>query len=104
MVWVVVWVVLVAGTLTGAFFLGRDLLRRGGRVMAALEEANEVVATLEAKVAELDAQRPELEPYAPDVATARARREELRAVREDRVRRRQERHLATIESWRQLTR
>ncbi len=104
MLWGVVWVVLAAGTLVGAFFLGRDLLRRGGRLMVALEEAGDVVAALEAKVAELDAQRQEPEPYAPDAAAARARREELRAVREDRARRRQERHLATLESWRQLTR
>lgn len=104
MVWVIVWVVLVVGTGVGAFFLARDVLRRAGRTMSALDEASQVVATLETKVAELDAVRPPTEPYAPDEKSARARREELRAVREERRRLRQERHATTIASWRELTR
>jgi len=102
--WATVWTVLVVATLVGAFYLGRDVLRRGGRLMTALGEASEVVETLEARVAELDALRPEPDPFAPDAATARARREELRSRRADRARRRHEKHLATIESWRGLTR
>ena len=104
MLWATVWTVLVVGTLVGAFFLGRDLLRRGGRLLAALEEASEAVATLESKVAELDALRTEPEPYAPDPATARARRAELGELKAARARARHEKRLATIESWRQLTR
>ncbi|NLF05727.1 MAG: hypothetical protein GX593_12105 [Actinomycetales bacterium] len=104
MLWFSVWTVLVAGTLVGAFFLGRDVLRRGGRLMTALEEASGVVATLESKVAELDSLRTEPKPYAPDAATARKRREELRELGEERARKRHEKRLATIESWRQLTR
>lgn len=103
-VWGGVWVVLGVGTLVGAFFLGRDVLRRGGRLMTALEEASAVVATLESKVAELDSLRTEPEPYAPDAATARRRREELRELGEERARRRHEKRLETIESWRRLTR
>lgn len=104
MLWATVWTVLVVGTLVGAFYLGRDVLRRGARTMEALDEAARVVEQLESKVAELDAVRAQPEPFAPDVETARARREELRELREERARRRHEKHLTTIESWRRLTR
>lgn len=103
MTWFLVWTALVVGTLVGAFLLGRDLLRRGKRLLGALEESDEVMARLDAKVAELEALRPEPEPWAPDPETARARRAELRERREARTRERRARHEATIETWRRLT-
>ena len=104
MLWAVVWILLGVGTLVGAFFLGRDLLRRGGRLLEALEEAGSVLEALDAKVSELDAARAEAEPYAPDKESALARLAELREVREDRATARRLRREATIESWRALTR
>lgn len=104
MLWATVWIVLGVGTLVGAFFLGRDVLRRGARLMAALEEAAGALELLDAKVTELEALQVEAEPYAPDEAAARARLEELRTVREERAAARQARRAATIASWRALTR
>lgn len=104
MLWGTVWTLLVVGTLVGAFYLGRDVLRRGGRLLAALEEAGLVLEELDAKVTELDATRAAAEPYATDKASALARLAELRAIREDRAEVRHARRQATILSWRELTR
>ena len=104
MLWAAVWTVLGVGTLVGAFFLGRDVLRRGGRLLAALEEAGVVLERLDAKVTELDAARVDAAPYANDRASALARLAELREIRENRAAARRTRREATIDSWRQLTR
>ena len=104
MLWAVVWTVLGVGTLVGAFFLGRDVLRRGMRLVRALEEAAGVLETLDARVTELEALTAEVEPYAADEPAARARLAELREVREERAEARRARRAATIESWRALTR
>ena len=104
MLWALVWTTLVVGSLVGAFFLVRDVLRRSGRLVRALEEAGVVLERLDAKIAELDTARTEAEPYASDRASALARLAELRAVREDRAAARRARRAATIASWRELTR
>lgn len=104
MLWAAVWITLGVGTLVGAFFLGRDLFRRGSRLLAALEEAGSVLEDLDAKVTELDASRAAAEPYASDKASAQARLAELREIRENRAAARQARREATIASWRELTR
>lgn len=104
MLWAVVWTLLGVGTLVGAFFLGRDVLRRGTRLMTALEEAGSALALLDEKVTELESLHVEPEPYAPDEPAARARLAELRTVREERAAARRERRAATIAAWQELTR
>lgn len=104
MLWATVWILLAVGTLVGAFYLGRDVLRRGRRLLETLDEAGSVLEELDAKVTELDATRAAAEPYASDKASALARLAELREVREDRAVARRLRREATIASWRELTR
>jgi biopolymer transport protein ExbB/TolQ len=104
MVWVVVWVVLVLGTLVGAFFLGRDLWRRARALVRELERASQVLGELAEHASTLAEQAQEAERAAraareavllpePEQARARVRRERRRA-----------RDRAVRETWKAYTR
>ncbi|WP_454048765.1 hypothetical protein [Cellulomonas sp. Marseille-Q8402] len=113
MVWVVVWSVLVVGTLVGAFLLGRALWRKFRALVAELHEASEVLGRLAEHASTLAEQAQEAERAAraareavllPEPDDARSRWAALRA--EARVRRaaRHERDRRTREGWRAYSR
>jgi len=113
MVWVVVWVVLVLGTLVGAFLLGRDLWRRGRALVVELERASAVLGELAEHASTLAEQAQEAERAAravreavllPEPREARARWSRLRAEAEVRRERRRARDRAVRETWRGYTR
>ncbi|HEY0217493.1 MAG TPA: hypothetical protein VGC57_13980 [Cellulomonas sp.] len=111
MVWVVVWCVLAGGTLVGAFFLGRDLWRRGRALLAELERASRVLGELAETTGRLAEQAREAERAAaavtellPDREEARTRWAVLRAEAAERKDRRHERDRATRQRWRSYTR
>lgn len=111
MIWVIVWVVLVAGTLVGAWFLVRDLWRKAKELIAELTRAAEVLGELADTTGRLaeDAREAERAAQAaadllPDPGEARrtwhrrrqegAARRAARRMRDEQTRRR----------WRQITR
>ena len=106
MVWVVVWSVLVVGTLVGAFFLGRDLWRRFRALVAELREASEVLGQLaeQAQEAERAARAAREAALLPDPDEARDRWAVLREQARERRDRRRERDRRTREGWRAYTR
>lgn len=113
MIWWVVWLVLVLGTLVGAFFLGRDLWRRGRRLLAELERASQVLGELAEHASTLAEQAQEAERAAraareavllPEPSDARARWAELRADALVRRERRRARDRAIREGWKAYTR
>lgn len=113
MVWVVVWVVLVAGTLLGAFLLGRDLWRRGRALVGELERASQVLGELAEHASTLAEQAQEAERAAraareavllPEPDDARARWAEARAQARVRRERRRARDRAVRATWRSYTR
>lgn len=113
MVWVVVWAVLVVGTLVGAFFLGRDLWRRFRTLVAELERASAVLGELAEHATTLAEQAREAERVAreareavliPERRDARARWATLRTEAWVRRERRRERDRVTREGWRAYTR
>lgn len=94
MPWLVVWPVLVVGALVGAFFLGRDLWRRGKALAHAASAASDAVARLSDDQDGLAAAAREAHPV-PPVALVRDRvelRADLEAAREVRDRRADARH------------
>ena len=105
MPWVVVWPVLVVGTLVGAFFLGRDLWRRGVRLGHAVSGASDAVTRLSAHADELADAAP-----VPPVALVRNKEElraDLAAARAARDRRLDERHARyrqVMARWRDIWR
>ncbi len=101
MLWTVVWVVLVAGTLLGAFLLGRRLWRSVVALGAELARAGETLELLGRRVEELEeAARAAREPLRPalgqDVEVLGARVRELRADRRARRAARRDRHRTTV--------
>lgn len=113
MVWVVVWSVLVVGTLVGAFFLGRDLWRRFRALVAELHEASAVLGQLAEHATTLAEQAQEAERAAraareavllPEPDEARERWAENRARARERREARRERDRLTREGWRAYTR
>lgn len=113
MVWVVVWVVLVLGTLVGAFFLGRDLWRRARALVRELERASQVLGELAEHASALAEQAQEAERAAraareavllPEPEQARARWAEVRAQARVRRERRHARDRAVRETWKAYTR
>ncbi|MCG7287766.1 hypothetical protein MHY85_17505 [Cellulomonas sp. ACRRI] len=113
MVWVVVWSVLVLGTLVGAFVLGRDLWRRFRALVAELQEASAVLGQLAEHVSTISEQAQEAERAAraareavllPDPDEARDRWAVLREQARERRERRRERDRRTREGWRAYTR
>jgi biopolymer transport protein ExbB/TolQ len=113
MVWVVVWSVLVLGTLVGAFVLGRDLWRRFRALVAELREASQVLGQLaehastlaeQAQAAERAARAAREAALLPDPDEARDRWALLREQARERRELRRERDRRTREAWRAYTR
>lgn len=113
MVWVVVWSVLVVGTLVGAFVLGRDLWRRFRALVAELQEASAVLGRLAEHASTLAEQAQKAERAAraareaallPDPEESRDRWALLREQARERRELRRERDRRTREGWRAYTR
>lgn len=107
MLWFSVWLVLVVGTLVGAFFLGRYVYRSGRALLAEAGRAGELVGDLAERVSELEAAEPEhpVRPTPPgDRDGARLRWAEAGQVRAARRERRRRRYQATYQRWRSLSR
>ncbi len=109
MQWIVLWSVLVVGTLVGAFFLGRSLWRRGKALLAELDRASQVMGELAEASARLAEQAETaaraVEPTDPfDAEEARRRWRAVGQERAARTERRAERHERTYARWRALTR
>ncbi|EYR63239.1 hypothetical protein N866_01850 [Actinotalea ferrariae CF5-4] len=106
MLWFTVWTLLVLGTLVGAFFLGRDLYRKGRRLLAELERAGEVFGEVadrgEARAAELVLTTPAAVDLT-DREPARARRALAAQGTARRRAARQARHDAAYARWRSFT-
>ena len=106
MLWFTVWTLLVLGTLTGAFFLGRDLYRKGRRLLAELDRASQVFAEVAARG---EARADELVRTTPvpvdlsDPEPARARRALAAEGTARRRAARQLRHEAAYARWRSFT-
>jgi hypothetical protein len=105
--WFTVWTVLVLATLAGAFWLGRDLWRKGRALLAELERAGEVVGELADRadaLAAAAAQAPIRHDVLTDPDVVRDRLTLLRAARAARRAERELRHAATFTRWRAYTR
>ncbi len=104
--WFTVWTLLVLGTLAGAFFLGRDLYRKGRRLLAELDRASQVFGEA-AQRGESRADELVLTAPAPvdltDPEPARARRALAAAATGRRRAARQVRHDAAYARWRSFT-
>jgi hypothetical protein len=111
MLWFTVWTVLVLATLGGAFFLGRDLWRKGKALLAELEHAADLADVFAKRTEELTAAAEaaaQADDRTPDIlsdrAPHRARLAALRAEREARREARRLRHERTVLGWRAYTR
>lgn len=111
MIWWLLWTVLVLGTLVGAFFLGRDLWRKGRALVAELDHAAQVMGELADATGRLAEQAREAERAAlaaaealPSKESARAQWRANQARREGRREERRVRDAATRERWRDMSR
>jgi hypothetical protein len=107
--WFTVWTVLVLATLAGAFWLGRDLWRKGKALLAEVERAGRVAEELAARADALTAAaQARTQAIHHDVLTdpeaARERLAVLRAARAARRAERELRHATTSTRWRAYTR
>jgi hypothetical protein len=107
--WFTVWTVLVLATLAGAFWLGRDLWRKGKALLAEVERAGRVVGELadraDALTAAAQAQAQAIRhDVLSDPDDHRERLALLRAARAARRAERELRHAATFTRWRSYTR
>jgi hypothetical protein len=105
--WFTVWTVLVLATLAGAFWLGRDLWRKGRALLAELERAGQVVGELADRadaLAAAAAATPIQHDLLSDPDTHRERLAALHAARAARRAERRLRHAATFAGWRAYTR
>ncbi|MBC7289791.1 MAG: hypothetical protein H5T83_00465 [Actinotalea sp.] len=104
MLWFTVWTLLVLGTLTGAFFLGRDLYRKGRRLLRELDRASQVLAEAAARA---EGRELPLTTPAPvdltDPEPARARRALAAQATAGRQAARQARHEAAYARWRSFS-
>ena len=94
MPWVIVWPLLVVAALVGAFFLGRELFRRGKALAKAAGRAADAAARINERADELAAAAEERNPV-PPVALLRDRADllgDLEAARAARDRRLDARH------------
>lgn len=104
MPWVVVWPVLVVAALVGAFFIGRDLWRRGKALTRAAARAADAASRFSERADELAQAARERNPV-PPVALLRDRADlvdDLEAARAARDRRLDERHArlrAVMAGW-----
>jgi uncharacterized iron-regulated membrane protein len=109
MPWVVVWPVLVVAALVGVFILGRDLWRKGKRLVAAAGAATHIPERLSAHADEMAAAAREANPV-PQVALSRDRTDLLddlatvRAARDRRLDARHARHRQVMAGWRDFWR
>ncbi len=107
MLWFTVWTVLVLATLAGAFWLGRDLWRKGKALVAELERAAGMVEAM-GKRAEALAAAAAADPIHHDVLSDPERHREriaaLHARRDERRAARVQRHAATFTRWMAYTR
>ena len=105
MLWFAVWTVLVLATLAGAFWLGRDLWRKGKALLAELQRAGDVVGALGDRAEALTAAG--AAPVRHDVLSdPQVHRERLAALSARRVERRADRalrHADTFTRWRRYT-
>ncbi|WP_425953655.1 hypothetical protein [Xylanimonas sp. McL0601] len=102
--WWLLWGVLVLGTLVGAFFLGRDLWRKGVAFLRAAGEASERLAVASARIGDAveqaQANAPDTGPTLfDDPTTLYARVAAQRAARAGRAAARRERQWATARGW-----
>jgi hypothetical protein len=105
--WFTVWTVLVLATLAGAFWLGRDLWRKGKALLAELERAGQAVGALAERADELTAAAQTRSIHHDVLGDPDAQRARLAAVRAAHAVRRAEhalRHTATFDRWRAYTR
>jgi hypothetical protein len=104
--WFSVWFVLVAGTLLGAFLLGRRLWRSGKALLAEMDRAGEVVGRLEALQEQARERFPAPVPPPPAIGAWTAQRDRFRAARlahrEAAGRRRVLRLNRAMRHWRQV--
>lgn len=106
MLWFTVWTLLVLGTLAGAFFLLRDLYRKGKAVLVELNRASEVLAEVGERAEELAATAGTT-PAPVDLTDpepARARRVQAQEATRVRQARRTERHEAAHRRWASFSR
>jgi hypothetical protein len=104
--WFTVWTLLVLGTLAGAFFLGRDLYRKGKRLLAELDRASQVFGEIADQAEERAATLPLTSPVPVDLTDpepARARRVLAAEGTARRRAARQARHEAAYARWRSFT-
>ncbi len=102
--WWLIWSILVVGTLVGAFFLLRDLWRKGMRLAKALSEASQTFADASARISDAveqaKANAPDTSPTIfDDPVELRERVTLLREERAERAEARRERRLATARGW-----
>lgn len=105
MLWFAVWTVLVIGTLAGAFFLLRDLYRKGKALVLELERAADVLDAVADRAAELQAgatQPAPVELLDPEPARLRMAERRLRLLA--RRLRRQHRHASAYARWQSFAR
>lgn len=101
--WFTVWTLLVAGTLVGAFFLGRDLWRKATALGTELGRAAQVLERLSERTRELTEAaalaHPVAEVVLDDPEPARARRAAAAQVSAARRAARAARREATFRRW-----
>lgn len=105
MPWLLIWTVLILGTLLGAFLLGRSLYRAGKAFVSELDRAAEAAGALSDRAAELEGMATQPAPVVlDDLEPARARMAEARLRRLARRARRDERRARTYERWQSFVR
>ncbi len=102
--WWLIWSILVVGTLVGAFFLLRDLWRKGMRLAKALSEASQTFADASVRISDAveqaKANAPDTSPTIfDDPVELRERVTLLREERAERAAARRERRLAVARGW-----
>jgi hypothetical protein len=105
--WFTVWTVLVLATLAGAFWLGRNLWRKGKALLAEVERAGRVAGELAERADALTAAaqaQPLHHDLLGDPDVQRERLAVLRAARAARRAERELRHAVTFSRWRAIWR
>lgn len=108
MLWFLVWTTLVVGTLVGAFFLLRDLYRKGKALVLELERAADLMSQVVDRAEQLEQAAREAHPVQPvdlaDPEPARARHALTAAARQRRRAAAAARHQDTYARWRAFSR
>lgn len=106
MLWFTVWTLLVLGTLAGAFLLGRDLYRKGRRLLAELDRASQVLGQIAERGQERAAALDLTAPAPVDLTGPEPARARRALAAESTARRRsprQARHEAVYARWRSFS-